>query len=141
MTPSTTSKLFVLYADDDADDRMLIHEAFTMHAPHAEVKLFSDGLDLLRYLKHDYQDKETPCLIILDLNMPVLSGKDCLRLIRQMEDYHNTPVIIFTTSSLTADKYFAEQYKAGFVTKPMVVEEFGVLVNTFLSFCPDEVRS
>ena len=73
--------------------------------------------------------------------MPVLSGKDCLRLIRQMEDYHNTPVIIFTTSSLTADKYFAEQYKAGFVTKPMVVEEFGVLVNTFLSFCPDEVRS
>lgn len=140
MTPSTTSKLFVLYADDDADDRMLIQDAFNMHAPHAEVKLFSDGLELLRYLKHDY-DKETPCLIILDLNMPVLSGKDCLRLIREMEDYQNTPVIIFTTSSLTGDRYFAQQYKAGFLTKPMFLEEFGELVNTFLSFCPDEVRT
>jgi CheY-like chemotaxis protein len=127
------SNKLIFYADDDPDDREMVTEAFRTEAPDTALKVFEDGVSLLHHLSLG-QDVN-PCLIILDVNMPMLSGKDTLRLLRDNSKYEAIPVVLFTTSSLPIDRFFAQQYKAGFVTKPLLLDQMGSLVKQFIGYC------
>jgi CheY-like chemotaxis protein len=131
-----TSKSLVFYADDDEDDRDFVAEGFQLHDDYIELKMFTDGIELLSYI--DLHPQPHPCLIILDLNMPKIDGKDTLRMLRQKRGYENVPVVVFTTSSLPADSYFAQHYKAGFITKPLDLRQMTSIVERFLEYCSDE---
>ena len=131
-----TSKSLVFYTDDDEDDREFVAEAFQLHDDYIELKMFTDGIELLNHI--DLQPQPHPCLIILDLNMPKIDGKDTLRMLRQKHGYENVPVVVFTTSSLPADSYFAQHYKAGFITKPLDLRQMTSIVERFLEYCSDE---
>ena len=130
------SKSLVFYADDDEDDREFVAEAFQLHDDYIELKMFGDGMELLSYVEMHPQPH--PCLIILDINMPRVDGKDTLRILRQKPGYENVPVVVFTTSSLPADSYFARHYKAGFITKPLDLRQMTSIVENFLEYCTDE---
>ena len=132
----TVSKSLVLYADDDDDDREFVAEAFQHYEEHIELITFTDGVDMLSYINK--QPQPHPCLVILDINMPKVDGKDTLRLLRQKPGYENIPVVVFTTSSLPADTYFAKHYKAGFITKPLNVRQMSSIVDQFLDYCTEE---
>ncbi|HEX2606218.1 MAG TPA: response regulator, partial [Flavisolibacter sp.] len=82
MTKAFLSKSLVLYADDDSDDIELIQDAFRAYAHNVELVVFRNGLELLDYLKEIRPYQPNPCLIILDINMPILDGKDTLKRIR-----------------------------------------------------------
>jgi CheY-like chemotaxis protein len=129
------NKSLVLYADDDADDRFLVTEAFSAHKEYIDLQVFSDGIDLLRYLK---TKQPKPCLIILDINMPKISGKDTLRILRTYKEFENTPVVLFTTSSQPEDSFFAQHFKAGFVTKPLNYHQMDIIIERFLDHCTEE---
>src|SRR6476661_7345315 len=99
MTQTTPPTHLVLYADDDVDDIKFVEESFSETTQNIELVTTYNGLDLIRYLEGLSTFDPNPCLIILDVNMPLMNGKEALLKIRQMDRYHNIPVVLFTTSS------------------------------------------
>jgi len=140
MTKSVTSKNIVLYADDDADDLQLVQEAFVQYANYVRVITVKDGIEALSYLNNLAEFDPLPCLIILDVNMPRMNGKEALFSIRQIKRFELVPVILFTTSNQSLDKDFANHYKAGFITKPIDVRQMDIITETFIDHCTEEIR-
>lgn len=140
MTKYLAPTHIVVYADDDPDDIELVEEAFKRYANNVEVITFRDASQALSYLKHLTDADPLPCLVILDINMPLMSGKEALVRLRQIERYEEVPVVLFTTSSMPADKAFAQQYKAGFITKPLGDEQMEIITKEFISHCTEETQ-
>jgi CheY-like chemotaxis protein len=131
----------VLYADDDADDLDLVREAFAQYSNNVDVVSFMDGTTVLSYLQSLSPLDPQPCLIILDINMPVMNGKEALIKIREMQPFEALPVVLFTTSSQPQDHSFAARYKAGFVTKPLDVKQMEFITEQFIDHCTEEIRN
>ncbi|RZJ30537.1 MAG: response regulator [Flavobacterium sp.] len=91
-------QLSLILADDDPDDRELFVELLAR--PDVSVKAVTNGKELLSYLK---TLPSVPDCIFLDLNMPVMAGKDCLTKIRASEKLKNVPVVIYSTSANKKD--------------------------------------
>lgn len=141
MTRSTTPKNIVFYADDDLDDLELLREAFVNYSREVEVVTVTDGSKALSYLNNLSKSDTLPCLIILDINMPVINGKEVLQRVREMEHLQEVPAVLFTTSSQPIDKNFANRYNAGFITKPIDVKQMQYIADQFIEHCADEVKS
>ena len=140
MTKHATPKNIVVYADDDRDDIELVEDAFKQFATNVEVVTFPDGSQALSYLRSLTEFDPLPCLIILDINMPVLNGKETLVRLRQMQQFSNVPVVLFTTSSMPVDKQFAANLKAGFITKPLGFEQMEAITEEFIDHCADDIK-
>lgn len=140
MTKTMSTKSIVLYADDDADDIQFVTEAFINYSKNVELVTVSDGLEALSYLKNLSVDAPAPCLIILDINMPRMDGKEALIKLRQMERFEKIPSVLFTTSSQNRDKDFAARYNAGFLTKPIDIFQMEVVANTFIEHCSEQIK-
>lgn len=113
----------ILIADDDPDDRMLMKEAFSEDNVTNMLKFVENGVELLDYLhkRGKFSSEETfrPGLILLDLNMPKMDGREALRRIKSDPDLKRIPVVILTTS--TAEEDIAKSYDLGvnsFISKP-----------------------
>lgn len=135
-----SAKSIVLYADDDSDDIQFVADAFYKFSKNVELITVSDGLEALSYLKNLTSNDPLPCLIILDINMPRMNGKEALTKIRQMEGFKDIPSILFTTSSQPRDQDFAKKYNAGFLTKPIDITQMNVIANKFIDHCSDEIK-
>lgn len=140
MTKFLAPKHLVVYADDDPDDIELVEEAFKRFANNVEVVTFQDASEALSWLSNQSDTDPLPCLIILDINMPLMSGKEALVRLRRMERYEAIPVVLFTTSSMPVDKAFAEHHNAGFITKPLGYEQMEVITKQFIDHCTEEAR-
>jgi len=141
MTKSLPPKNIVVYADDDPDDLEFVQDAFTQYSTNVEVLSFTDGISALSFLQSIPPLEPTPCLIILDINMPVVNGKEVLVRLRQIERFQSVPVVMFTTSSQPQDKHFANKYNAGFVTKPLDVKQMEIITDQFIDHCAEEIRN
>ncbi len=104
-----TQKIKIILVDDDEDDRQFFAEAFEELQLDASILLFEDGLKLLDYISQ--ADHYFGTHIFLDLNMPILSGMDCLKKLREFTGTNNPFVTIYSTSSLPSD--IKEAYKNG----------------------------
>ena len=115
-------------ADDDADDRMMANDAFEENRLGNELRFVEDGEELMDYLLRQgkYVDPESsprPGLILLDLNMPRMDGREALKIIKSDPDLHSIPIIVLTTSSSEED--ITRTYDLGvnsFITKPVTFE-------------------
>lgn len=136
---ATTVKNIVLYADDDPDDQYIVQEAFRQFDESIEVICLSNGKKAMDYLDKMCAAYLLPCLVILDINMPVQDGKKTLQEIRENETLKDLPVVLFTTSSNPADETFAYQHKAGFITKPTAVNDLHSIASHFISHCRQEL--
>lgn len=122
----------ILVADDDADDRMLIEDAFEESLLQNPVDFVEDGEQLLAYLRRegDYAHlagQPFPGVILLDLNMPRMDGRTALAKMKEDETLRRIPVIILTTSK--AEEDILRTYGLGvssFITKPVT---FDGLIN------------
>ena len=140
LTMNPSEKNTILYADDDPDDVELLKEAFACMSGGIELITCSHGAEALQYLQALPLHKPTPCLIILDINMPVLDGKQALIRLRSINRFNNTPVVLFSTSSDSREKDFARQYEAGFITKPLDVREMAKIADSFIEHCAEDVK-
>lgn len=121
----------ILIADDDPEDRMLAEEALRESRLVNDIRFVDDGEDLLEYLqsrgKYAGADNPQPDMILLDLNMPRMDGREALKVIKSDQELRRIPVIVLTTSKAEEDIY--RTYDLGvnsFIIKPVT---FDSLVN------------
>src|SRR4051794_29505583 len=97
-------------ADDDADDRLLTQEALQESRLANELRFARDGEELMDYLLHRgaYADPDSaprPGLILLDLNMPRVDGREALAQIKSHPSLRQIPIIVLSTSQAEEDVY------------------------------------
>ena len=91
----------VMLADDDEDDRLLFREAVESLSLSIQLVTVDHGKELIEYLENP--DNPAPDMIFMDLNMPYLSGLECLPMIRKIRNFQNVPIAIYSTSSAKHD--------------------------------------
>lgn len=128
--------LVILMADDDADDRLLAQDAMHESRVLNELYFVEDGVQLLRYLRGDgeFAERTTypmPGLILLDLNMPKMDGREALAEIKADPGLRRIPVVILTTSK--AEEDMVKGYDLGaasYITKPVTFDALVELMRT-----------
>lgn len=133
----------ILICDDDEDDRLLARQALEDAHIANNVRFVEDGEQLLDYLhqRGEYAGETgkapRPGLILLDLNMPKMDGREALKLIKGDKTLHDIPIVVLTTSELDQD--IVRSYQLGvnsFITKPVtfsgLVEAMNVLGRYWL---------
>lgn len=130
MTPTSAAPPQVLVAEDDPDDRLLLEEAFAEARVPVRLRFADDGEHLLELLQRAVRPRAPealPVLVLLDLNMPRLDGREALRAIRTHHRLRHLPVILLTTSSSRDDVNDCYDLGASsFITKPV---SFDALVD------------
>ena len=129
------SSRFILLVEDNADDEALTLRALNNNNILNEVIVVRDGAEALEFLfgEGNYSDRDTsllPELILLDLNLPKISGLEVLGRIRSDERTKLQPVVILTTS--TEDRDRIDSYKLGansYIRKPVNFEQFNKAIQ------------
>ncbi|HEX8331056.1 MAG TPA: response regulator [Segetibacter sp.] len=112
----------VLMVDDDPDDRLLFLEAVAEIDPSIKCTTASCGTDALQMLKNE--DVPLPDIIFLDLNMPKMDGKQCLKHVKKIPALSSIPLVIYSTSKMPLE--IEETKKLGadyFLTKPISMKD------------------
>ncbi|WMN59759.1 response regulator [Pseudoalteromonas xiamenensis] len=115
----------ILMADDDEDDQLLTRDALAESRVLNAIEFVKDGEQLLNYLRNDppYDDISKyvrPDLILLDLNMPKMDGREALEQIKQDASLRSIPVVILTTSLQEEDKLKGYDLgAASYISKPV----------------------
>ncbi|RYY94317.1 MAG: response regulator [Chitinophagaceae bacterium] len=129
----------IYYAEDDLDDLYIFQLAFEK-APGTRIRHFGNGAELLEALAAA-PEAEHPCLIVLDLNMPQLDGRETLAVLRSTPGYQHLPVLLFTTSNSVVDRSFAGQWGVELITKPILFEEMEALALQLADRCRGALSS
>ncbi len=128
--------LKILMADDDPEDRLIFKEAIEQSGADDGVFFAEDGVDALETLNRCYQQGHVPGLIVLDLNMPKLNGRQTLQQLKSDERFKNIPVVIYSTSINPMEREKCMSLGAhSYVTKPLSFEESLKTAKNFLQFC------
>jgi CheY-like chemotaxis protein len=133
----------VLYAEDEPTDIFFLEHAFKSAGIPHQLRSVPDGAAAIEYLSGagDFTDREQnplPCLLLLDINMPRLSGLEVLEWVRQQPKLKKLPVLMLTSSSHPADMEKARHLKANdYLLKPSnpvrLVELVRTIHQTWLS--------
>lgn len=130
---SVTHKPFILYAEDDYDDFEAVKEALEQLSGNYRLHHARNGTEVQSYLEK--QSGQLPCLILLDLNMPVMDGKEVLIWLKQREEFKKIPVMVFTTSSREEDVKLCQKHACTFFRKPTLYRDLLHVVQTMLQMC------
>ena len=130
------SPAVILVAEDDSGDQILIRESFEASPIVKRVRMVADGEEALEYLRRFGRyappaEAPRPDLILLDLNMPRLGGKEVLTRLKADGDLRTIPVVAFTTSAREED--VVQCYSMGvnsYVQKPTDFDEFQAALRT-----------
>ena len=129
----TTTSTKILYADDDCDDHFFLRESITTSGLPADIVYLTDGDQVIRYLEHN--DDVLPSLIVLDLNMPRLNGKQTLERLKNDQRYSDIPVIILSTSNSKMDREFCtSRGAASYLVKPGHFDGYREVVRNFMPY-------
>ena len=133
----------VLLVEDDPGDVLMTQEAFEEHKVRNNLAVVNDGTDAIAYLRREgqYADAPRPDLILLDLNLPRVDGRQVLQAIKEDPDLRRIPVVVLTTSQ--ADEDILRSYKLhanAYVTKPVDFERFIAVVRQIDEFFVQVVR-
>ena len=126
-------ELHILLVEDNEGDVILTLEAFEESEIKTKISVAKNGKDALDFLfkRESFKDVEKPDLVLLDLNIPIFSGMEVLKEVRQHPILKKMPIIILTTSSNPIEINKANEYQANnFVTKPIDMTE---ILKTILS--------
>ncbi len=121
--PAPARRHSVLLVEDDAADAMLIEEALVERGTLRTIIRAEDGVAALEYLRDPL--RPLPDLIILDLNMPRLNGRELLHVLKTDQGLQQIPVVVLTTSSAPEDISGSyRQHANAYVTKPVNLDDF-----------------
>jgi CheY-like chemotaxis protein len=122
----------VLLVEDDPGDVLMTREAFADHKLSNMLHVVSNGVDALAFLHREapFTDVPKPDLILLDLNLPRMDGREVLAAIKADEALRRIPVVVLTTSEAEEDVLRSYDLHANaYVTKPVDFEQFVSVVR------------
>ena len=130
----TEQPLFLL-VDDDPDDIMLLKDAILSINNKIRFAEATDGREALKFLKAAKQKDQLPNLVVLDINMPILNGREVIAMIKEQQEFEQVPVVVFSTSSYPGDVTYCNEHGVELITKPfgmkLLIEIAERLVSTY----------
>ena len=133
----------ILLVEDDPGDVVLTKEAFEHHKVRNNLSVVSDGAEALAYLRceGEYADAVRPDLVLLDLNLPRVDGREVLAAIKNDDSLSSIPVVVLTTSENEDDVLRSYQLHANaYVSKPVDFDQFIRVVQQIDEFFVTVVR-
>jgi two-component system, chemotaxis family, response regulator Rcp1 len=134
---AATRSLGVLLVEDDPGDVLIAREALLASKLTTHLDVVSDGVQALAYLRKEngYADAERPDLILLDLNLPRMTGHEVLAELKADESLRRIPVVVLTTSVAVEDITKSYDLHANvYVSKPVDFDDFAGVVKRIDDF-------
>ena len=127
-------KSIILIADDDSDDCYLIRLAFEDCKIDNPIVFFKNGLEVVEYInQHQLTEEKSVGLIILDLNMPKMDGRQTLSNLKSNPLWRKVPVVVMTTSKAAEDIDGCYDLGANsYITKPSSYDDLNDTIRTML---------
>jgi CheY-like chemotaxis protein len=125
----------ILFADDDIDDRMFFESAYKERSDVIILPIALNGVEVIQRLETTVDLEKWPDLIILDQNMPRMTGKQTLLHLKSQEKFSHIPVCICSTYAdhiLTVDCLKLGAFRVS--SKPITSEEYQKMMNDFLDY-------
>ena len=125
----------ILMADDDDEDRMMTKKAWDNSRLANDLRFVEDGEELMEYLgrRGEYADPASsprPGLILLDLNMPKMHGREALREIKSTPELRRIPIVALTTSKAEEDIFRSYDLGANsFISKPVTFDRLVAIIQ------------
>lgn len=125
----------ILLVEDNRVDIMTIERSFKHAKISNPVVVAHNGEEALAYLRRegkfaDQKKEKMPCIILLDLNMPIMSGLEFLRVVKADEVFRRIPIVVLTTSKEENDRVESFNFSvAGYIIKPVDFEKFTQVVK------------
>jgi CheY-like chemotaxis protein len=135
--PDSRQELHILLVEDDPGDVLMTQEAFEHHKITNPLHVVTDGVAAMEFLRGRgaYADAPRPGLILLDLNLPKMDGREVLAEIKTDEGLRSIPVVVLTTSSAEEDILRSyNTYANAYVTKPVDLLRFMDVVRQIDDF-------
>ncbi|OMP76633.1 MULTISPECIES: response regulator [unclassified Chitinophaga] len=127
-------QITILLVDDDIEDQTLLSEAIHKIAPAICIKLFNNGSEVLHYLSS--REDDTPCLIVLDYNMPGINGLQVLERIGEIHRLTSIPKIVWSTSN--SHHFRTQCLNAGafrYIVKPQNLQDLNQIAADIIDTC------
>lgn len=127
----------ILLIEDNQGDAELTREVFKNHAANTQMHVLNNGEEALQSLKQkgEFENELRPHLILLDINLPKVDGKEVLRFIKNDDELKCIPVVIFSTSSLEEDINYAYRHHANcYMVKPANLKDFNLTIKAIYNF-------
>ncbi|WP_422356109.1 response regulator [Roseivirga pacifica] len=130
-------KFRILLVEDSLEDIVLTKLAFSKSNVPAEIDVVNDGEECLSFLRKEepFTDAKVPDLILLDLNMPKLNGKQVLEVVKTDPELKHIPTVVLSTSKRKVDvEESYERFANSYLAKPIDFNEFLDLVKEIETF-------
>lgn len=122
----------ILHIEDDDDDRHFVSNVFNNSGYDLQIVEAHDGREAIHYLSSLPTEKK-PDLILLDLNLPILDGREMLAILKSEPVTASIPVVAFTTSSSDADEKYCKQFQVDMLTKPFSHRDAKEILNWIIT--------
>jgi CheY-like chemotaxis protein len=126
------AKPIILYAEDDFDDFESVKEALDQLSDQQLLLHAKNGAEAVSFIENA---TVLPSLIVLDLNMPVMDGKEVLQWLKDRNEYKHIPIMVFTTSSREDDVKLCQKHNCTFFRKPTLYRDLLHVAQTMLQMC------
>lgn len=126
------NKPIILYAEDDYDDFEAVKEALDQLTDQQILFHAKNGEEAVAFIENA---TILPCLVVLDLNMPIMDGKEVLYWMKERKEYSTIPIMIFTTSSREEDVKICQKHGCTFFRKPTLYRDLLHVAQTMLQLC------
>jgi CheY-like chemotaxis protein len=125
------TKKTILLVDDDSEDQFLMREAFSDNGIGDSLRFANNGEAAIEFLDQ-LSPEELPALIVMDLNMPRMNGREALSFLKQHPSYHHIPVIIYSTSINDIERIKCKEIgAAAYIIKPTTFTECQQIAKWF----------
>ncbi|MFE9656869.1 response regulator [Micromonospora sp. NPDC006431] len=137
MGPGTSNPVRILVVDDDPGDVLMIEEALSDSDVDKVIDVVNDGQEAMEFLRREGRHTEArrPDVILLDLNMPRMDGRQVLGAVKRDDDLRTIPIVVLTTSNADTDILGSYTLQANaYVTKPIDLDDFNDVVHRIDEF-------
>ncbi|MEE6259801.1 response regulator [Plantactinospora sonchi] len=137
MGAAAPNQVRILVVDDDPGDVLMIEEALAGSGIPKTINVVSDGEEAMEFLRGvgRHSGATRPDVILLDLNMPRMDGRQVLTEVKGDEDLRTIPIVVLTTSNAENDVLGSYSLRANaYVTKPIDLDDFNEVVRRIDEF-------
>jgi CheY-like chemotaxis protein len=131
------TKHLIVCIDDDHEDVEMLKEAFRKLSVDYEFIQAKDGEVGLKLLREMSAKNEQPCLIVLDINMPRMDGRETFIALKKDPLLSGIPTVIFSTSSSPMDQMFFSKKNVEYFVKPIDFNKLSIVAGSFLKMCEE----